>query len=204
MRLSVSIMLIAMLAAAADAWAGAPPPAELFAKAVTIRVYLYDADPTKNPGIMRDFHTLDATAVPGKGITLDAKQAERVKHAFTVATGEQALGACFVPRHGFVFEDAKGEVIGTLDVCFECTNYSIDAPGYKAGVQPVYDRFAKLGQWTEKRQRKQTHEVDAVRATFDMPPTDAPVDWKGLEALVIELGLPPKPKPADYERLRKP
>jgi hypothetical protein len=201
-RLSVLTALIVTFAAAASAWAGGPPPSELFAKAATVKVYLYDGDPTKNPGIMRDFQKLDATAAPETGIVLDAKQTERVKRAFTMASGDQALGACFVPRHGFVFEDAKGQVVGTLDVCFECTNYSIDAPGYKAGVQPVYDRFAKLGQWTEKLQRKQTSEVDAVRATFDMPPTDTPVDWKGLAALVTELGLPPQPKPADYDRLR--
>jgi hypothetical protein len=93
-------------------------------------------------------------------------------------------------------------VIGTLDVCFECTNYSIKAPGYDDAVKPIYERYAKIGDWNEKLQRKQTAEVDKVRAAYDMPPTDAPIDWKGLEALVGELGLPPQPKPADYDRLR--
>jgi hypothetical protein len=150
---------------------------------------------------MLDFATLDRSAVPGTGITLDAKQAERVKRAFTVATGDQALGACFIPRHGFVFEDAQGKTIGTLDVCFECTNYAIRAPGYDEKVKPIYARYEK-SEWSEKLQRRQDAEVDKLRLAFDMPPTKAPVDWKGLAALVTELGLPPQPKPEDYARLR--
>lgn len=197
MRLSAFIAL--MFALCAPANAGAP---ELFAKAATVKVYMYDADPEKRPGILREFRTLEPTAVPGNGVALNAKQIARVKQTFTAASGDQALGACFVPRHGLVFEDAQGQVIGTLDVCFECTNYSLNAPGYDERVKPVYDRYAQLGNWNEKLQRKQTAEVDKVRAAFDMPPTDAPIDWKSLEALLAELGMPAKPKPADYERLR--
>jgi hypothetical protein len=199
MRLSAFIVLMLILCAPANA--GAPLP-ELFAKAATVKVYMYDADPEKRPGILREFRTLEPTAVPGSGIALNAKQIARVKQTFTAASGDQALGACFVPRHGLVFEDAQGQVIGTLDVCFECTNYSLNAPGYDERVKPVYDRYAQLGNWNEKLQRKQTAEVDKVRAAFDMPPTDAPIDWKSLEALLAELGMPAKPKPADYERLR--
>jgi hypothetical protein len=192
-----------LLFAATPAIAGAPQPSELFAKAATIKVYMYEADEKKLPaGVMLDFRTLDSTAAPDTGITLDAKQAERVKRAFSKPTGDQAIGACFVPRHGFVFEDAQGQVIGTLDVCFECTNYSIKAPGYDEKVKPIYETYAKRGDWNEKLQRQQTAEVDKVRVAFDMPPTDAPVDWKGLAALVTELGLPPQPKPDDYARLR--
>jgi hypothetical protein len=199
MRLSAFIALMLVLCAPANA--GGPLP-ELFAKAATVKVYMYDADPEKRPSILREFRTVDPTAVPGSGITLDAKQIARVKRTFTVASGDQALGGCFVPRHGFVFEDAQGQVIGTLDVCFECTNYSVNAPGYNEQVQPIYDRYAKLGDWNPKLERKQQAEVDKLRAAFDMPPADAPVDWKGLEALLAELGMPAKPKPADYERLR--
>lgn len=198
-RLSALIALMLLCAHATHAVAGVP---ELFSKAATVKVYMYDADPEKRPGILREFRTLDPTAVPSTGIALNGKQAAGVKRLFTVATGDQALGACFVPRHGLVFEDASGQVIGTLDVCFECTNYSISAPGYDEKVKPVYERYAKLGDWNEKLQRKQTAEVDKIRATFDMPPTDAPIDWKSLEALLGELGLPTQPKPADYERLR--
>jgi hypothetical protein len=198
-RISALIALMLQCAHATHAVAGAP---ELFAKAATVKVYMYDADPERRPGILREFRTLDPTAVPGSGIALTAKQTTGVKRLFTVATGDQALGACFVPRHGLVFEDAQGQVIGTLDVCFECTNYSINAPGYDERVKPVYERYAKVGDWNEKLQRKQTAEVDKIRATFDMPATNAPIDWKGLEALLSELGLPTQPKPADYERLR--
>jgi len=202
MRHAALTALFAVLAAAANAWAGAPPPAELFAKAATVKVFMYEADEKKRPaGVMLDFATLDTSAVPLAGITLDAKQAERVKRAFTVASGDQALGACFLPRHGFVFEDAKGQVIGTLDVCFECTNYSVNAPGYDEKVKPIYARYAK-SDWTEKLQLRQDAEVNKIRLAHDMPPVNAPVDWKGLAALVTDLGLPPQPKADDYARLR--
>lgn len=200
-RLPIVIALVVL--AIADARAGAPLP-ELFAKAASVKLYMYDGGERLEVGVLRAFRTLNPTAVPASGIPLSAKQVARVKRAFTVATGDQAVAACFVPRHGFVFEDAKGQVIGTLDVCFECSNYSIGAPGYDAQVKPVYARYEQpTDGWDEKVQRKQKVEVDRVRASFDMPPTDAPIDWVGLASLVNELGLPTEPKPADYERLRK-
>lgn len=198
-RFVVTVLATLLLASASSVQAGAP---ELFAKAAVVKLYMFEGDEKKETGVLTEFRTRNPTAVPAAGATLNAKQMARVKQAFTHPTGDQALGACFVPRHGFVFEDAQGKVIGTLDVCFECTNYAIDAPGYREKVKPVYDRFAQKGDWNAKLAKKQTKEVDRLRATFDMPPTKAPVDWKALAALVTELGMPTAPKPADYDRLR--
>ena len=201
-RLLIGIALL--VAVVADAGAGAPPQAEMFSKAASVKLYMYEGGERLDIGVLKDFRTLNASAVPVEGLTLSTEQAARVKRAFTVATGDQAVAACFVPRHGFVFEDAKGEVIGTLDVCFECSNYSIKAPGYDEQVKPIYARFEQPdGKWDEKIHRKQQAEVDKLRATFDMPPTNAPIDWLGLAKLVNEFGLPTEPKPADYARLRK-
>lgn len=200
-RLLMAIALV--VATACDAGTGAPPH-ELFAKAASVKLYMYEGGERLDVGILKDFRALNPTAIPAKGLALSPAQVARVKRAFTVATGDQAVAACFVPRHGFVFEDAKGQVIGTLDVCFECSNYSIGAPGYDAQVKPIYARYEQpADKWDEKLQRAQQAEVNRLRATFDMPPTDAPIDWHGLAALVGEFGLPTEPKPADYERLRK-
>ena len=201
-RLLIALALV--VAISVEANAGAPPPAEMFSKAATVTLYMYEGGERLEVGVLKDFRTLNATAVPSSGLTLSAEQAQRVKRAFTVATGDQAVGACFVPRHGFVFADEKGEVIGTLDVCFECSNYSISAPGYDAQIKPIYARYKKLAdKWDEKLHRKQQAEVNKLRATFNMPPTDAPIDWLGLAKVVNELGMPTEPKPPDYERLRK-
>jgi hypothetical protein len=153
--------------------------------------------------VMKDFKTLTPDAVPSAGVALNAAQLAQVKRAFAQATGDQAIGACFFPRHGFVFEDAAGKVVGTLDVCFECSNYTIDAPGYREKEKAIYDRHPQPeDNWDEKIARKASVEVDRLRAEFNMPPTTTPIDWKGLAALVEAANMPTAPKPADYARLR--
>ena len=205
MRFSfVAVPTALALVMALPADAGAPKVAELFPNATVVKVYMYEGSEKKlDGGVMKDFRTLTPDAVPSAGVTLNATQMALVKRAFTHATGDQAIGACFVPRHGFVFEDAAGKVVGTLDVCFECSNYSIDAPGYREKAKAIYDRYRQPdGKWDEKIARKQTAEVDRLRAEFNMAPTNAPIDWKALAAIVEAANMPTAPKPADYQRLR--
>jgi hypothetical protein len=204
LRFSIAAMLTAFaLAAALPANAGAPKAAGLFPNATVVKLYMYEGSEKIEGGVMKDFKTLTPDAVPSTGVTLNATQMAQVKRAFTRATGDQAIGACFIPRHGFVFEDAAGKVVGTLDVCFECSNYSIDAPGYREKAKAIYDRHRQPdGDWDEKIARKQTAEINRLRAEYNMAPTDAPIDWKGLAAIVEAANMPTAPKPADYERLR--
>lgn len=203
-RLSIAAAMLAALALVVvrPADAGAPKAAELFPNAAVVKVYMYEGTPQRDGGVMRDFKTLTPGAVPSAGVALSATQVAQVKRALTRATGDQAIGACFFPRHGFVFQDAAGKVVGTLDVCFECSNYSIDAPGYREKAKAIYDRHRQPDDaWDEKIARKQTAEIDRLRAEYDMPPTDAPIDWKGLAAIVEAANMPTAPKPADYKRL---
>lgn len=203
LRLSIAAVITSLLLAL-PAGAGAPKAAELFPDATVVRVYMYEAGEAKlDARVMRDFKTLTSDAVPSAGVTLSPTQVAQVKRAFTRATGDQAVGACFFPRHGFVFEDAAGKVLGTLDVCFECSNYSIDAPGYREKAKAIYDRHKQPdGEWDEKIATKAAAEINRLRAEFNMAPTDAPIDWKGLAAIVEAANMPTAPKPADYERLR--
>ncbi|NOT42852.1 MAG: hypothetical protein HOP13_20420 [Alphaproteobacteria bacterium] len=194
-------LLVLALAAAAGTSCGSAPGVALFPQAVAVKAYLFDGDLGR--GVFQDFATLHATAVPARGIGLAEGHVARLKRGFAIASGEQGAAACFNPRHGFVFYDAKGQVVGTLDVCFECTNTSTSAPGYEARVKPIYERFKQTGDtWDDKLHAQQQAEVNKLRAEFGMPPVDAPVDWNGLEALVRELGMPPQPTPADFERVR--
>ncbi|MFM9864795.1 MAG: hypothetical protein ACKVRO_14430 [Micropepsaceae bacterium] len=194
-------LLVLALAVASGASCGSAPGAVMFPQAVAVKAYMFDGDLGR--GVFQDFSTLHATAVPVQGVALAGRHIERLKRGFTVASGEQGAAACFNPRHGFVFYDAKGQVVGTLDVCFECTNTSINAPGYNERVKPIYERFKQPGDtWDDKLHSQQQAEVNKLRAEFGMPPVDAPVDWKGLEALVREVGMPPVPSPADFNRVR--
>jgi hypothetical protein len=203
LRLSIAAVLSALVLTLPAA-AGAPRVAELFPSATVVKVFMYESGEAKlDARVMRDFKTVTADAVPSAGVALDTAQVAQVKRAFTRATGDQAIGACFFPRHGFVFEDAAGKVVGTLDVCFECSNYIIDAPGYREKEKAIYDRHKQPdGDWDEKVARKAAAEVDRLRADYNMPATGAPIDWKGLAALVEAANMPTAPKPADYARLR--
>lgn len=198
---SLRYLLVVALVLVSGASCGTAPGMVLFPTAVAVKAYMFEGDLGR--GVFQDFATLDPSAVPTQGVALAAGQTERVKRAFAAASGEQGAAACFNPRHGFVFYDAKGLVVGTLDVCFECTNTSVNAPGYEARVKPIYERFRQPDNgWDEKLHRQQQAEVNRLRAEYGMPPVDAPVDWRGLEALVRELGMPPQPTPADFERVR--
>lgn len=199
---SLRILLVLMLGFVPSASCGPSPGVELFPTAVAVKAYMFEGE-EPGRGVFQDFATLDPSAVPAQGVSLSPSQVARVKRAFAAPTGEQGAAACFNPRHGFVFYDAKGQVVGTLDVCFECTNFSVNAPGYNARVQPVYDRFKQPDDgWDEKLHKQAMVEVNGVRAGYGMPPVDPPVDWKGLEALVRELGMPPTPAAADFARVR--
>jgi hypothetical protein len=199
---SLRLLLVLALAFVPSASCGPAPGVELFPAAVSVKAYMFEGE-EPGRGVFYDFATLDPSAVPAQGVSLSPAQVARVKRAFSAPTGEQGAAACFNPRHGFVFYDAKGQVVGTLDVCFECTNTSVNAPGYNARIQPVYDRFKQPEDgWDEKLHKRQTVEVNRVRAEYGMPPVDPPVDWKGLEALVRELGMPPQPVAADFARVR--
>lgn len=40
-------------------------------------------------------------------------------------TDKNSRGVCYIPRHGIVFCDKKGEVIGYIEICFECSNFQV-------------------------------------------------------------------------------
>lgn len=157
---------------------------ELFPNAVNAKLYLYKGTGKGEDGVLIGVKTLDATAVPREGIALSADQVARLKRVFTVATGEQTLDYCFKPQHGFVFEDADGKVVGTLDVSFACHRITTDAPGYRERASQATD----------------LEEFRHLAAEFAMPPRDPPTDWETLAGIVTELGVPTEPTAADYAK----
>lgn len=157
---------------------------ELFPNAVKVRAYLYKGTGKGEDGVLIGVKTLDATAVPKDGIELSADQVARLKLVFTKATGDQQLDYCFKPQHGFVFEDAEGKIVGTLDVSFACHRITTDAPGYREAASQATD----------------LEEFRHLAAKFAMPPRDPPTDWEALAAIVTELGLPVEASDADYAK----
>jgi hypothetical protein len=192
-------LVLSLLAGCSDP---GPAPKGPFENAVKVRAFLYKPDPSE---IMSGFAALNPTAVPRDGITLSPGQLEDLRRALLPPTSERtAVAACFEPRHGFVFEDAQGRVIGTLDVCFECANYRYDAPGLFDQTKPISDRYdeaTKGKPYDEKSYSAMQKEIDAVRTAHGIPPISHRLDWSALSRFVNSLGMPADPAPADYERL---
>lgn len=57
---------------------------------------------------------------PEHGILLTEVEAATLRAAVRDVPPPDAIAACCVPRHAFVFYDASGARLGVLDVCFEC------------------------------------------------------------------------------------
>lgn len=192
------VWLLFATAAAADA-----TPPLVFPKAVTVRAFLFEPHADGN-SISSDLRAVNSTAVPRAGIRLSAQQINQLRRALVPRPQppQYPVAACFSPRHGFIFEDAEGKVVGIVDACFECRGVSYDAPGFQARVKPIYDRFPRTNTAADQQlQIKLDAEVEQVRSEFGIPPSQEVVDWGALGKLVSALGLPAEPKPADYQRL---
>ncbi|MEM9346556.1 MAG: hypothetical protein AAGB26_08055 [Planctomycetota bacterium] len=68
--------------------------------------------------------SLNPTRLPEDGVELSSKQIESLKTAITGHHPEHGVALCMYPHHAFLFFDQTGEVIGHIDICFLCSNYS--------------------------------------------------------------------------------
>jgi hypothetical protein len=79
----------------------------------------WDGDGMNDELIRAEDGTLNKTRRPKQGIVLTASQIERLHQAVTTSDDTPVAG-CFLPHHAFVFYDARGTIVSTLDVCFIC------------------------------------------------------------------------------------
>lgn len=77
---------------------------------------------------------------------LTAGEVETLRSAVTEGPAPDAVMACCIPRHAFVFYDRSGAKLGALTVCFECSCAGVfDAPTFKArDLEWVYWDEGKL------------------------------------------------------------
>ena len=81
-------------------------------------------------GITSQDGSLNPTRIPEAGIRLTAMQVKRLEAAVTGKHPSHRVAMCFYPHHAFVFFDTNGKIVGHIDVCFLCQNYSAEPHGY--------------------------------------------------------------------------
>ncbi len=96
-----------------------------FANLSDVRAYRFNWDDQCSfDGIVDDGGELNSTRWPLEGIVLNASQVSRLKAAVTGSHPCHPTAACFYPHHAFVFYDDQGRMVGYLNLCFLCSNYS--------------------------------------------------------------------------------
>lgn len=74
--------------------------------------------------------SLNPTRIPEDGIRLTEAQVKRLEAAVTGSHPAHPVAACFYPHHAFVFFNGSKEIVGHINICFLCSNYTGQPAGY--------------------------------------------------------------------------
>lgn len=74
--------------------------------------------------------SLNVTRMPKKGVLLTNKQVGQLEAAVTGVHPDHPVALCFYPHHAFVFYNDSREIVGHINVCFLCSNYSGEPKGF--------------------------------------------------------------------------
>jgi hypothetical protein len=73
---------------------------------------------------------LNPTRIPQDGFVLTNEQITTLEAAVTGDHPNHPIADCLYPHHAFIFYGESGEIVGHIDICFLCTNYSGEPQGY--------------------------------------------------------------------------
>ncbi|MEM7698809.1 MAG: hypothetical protein AAF236_10430 [Verrucomicrobiota bacterium] len=90
---------------------------------------------------------LNPTRLPKDGVVLTDAQITALEAAVTGEHPDHPVAACFYPHHAFIFYGETGEIIGHINICFLCSNYSGDPPGFASNwnLAALRDIFDDIG-----------------------------------------------------------
>ncbi|MDQ8192724.1 hypothetical protein [Roseibacillus persicicus] len=90
---------------------------------------------------------MNQSRTPEAGVLLTVEQVEKLKRAVTAEHSPHPIAMCFYPHHAFLFYDKTGDIVGQIDVCFKCSNYSGSPQGYAEywGIDRLKALFIELG-----------------------------------------------------------
>jgi hypothetical protein len=114
MKTTVRVAVVAVtLSLAGAAWflmsAKSGDPARLFPEATEVRAFAWGVTPDGRAQVFPD------------GVPLTKEDVAVLRQSVRWTESPEAIAMCCIPRHAFKFYDEAHNVLGTLEVCFECT-----------------------------------------------------------------------------------
>jgi len=90
---------------------------------------------------------LNPTRIPQDGFVLTNEQITTLEAAVTGDHPDHPIADCLYPHHAFIFYGESGEIVGHIDICFLCSNYSGEPQGYAGNWNLVALRklFSDMG-----------------------------------------------------------
>ena len=96
-----------------------------------IRAYRVDwADKHNQEGILTTEGELRNERLPQEGVALNAKQSAKLHQVIMGEHPAHPPVDCYNPHHAFVFFDAEEKILGSVDICFMCSDYVSSHDGF--------------------------------------------------------------------------
>lgn len=148
MKHYTSLFLIATLILLGSCSAETDPKDWGFIQFAEVRAYYMNWDDELSMDyITNPDRTLNETRLPLEGVLLNMAQVETLRKAVTGNHPVVESADCIYPHHAFVFFSDTGEVVGAIDLCFLCFNYSGHPKGYADNwdLGAIYDLLTEIG-----------------------------------------------------------
>ena len=97
--------------------------------------------------ILNQDGSLNVTRMPDTGMSLTDEQVEKLEAAVTGTHPEHPVADCLYPHHAFVFYDGSGKIVGHINLCFLCSNYSGEPSGFSINwnLDELAEIFTEIG-----------------------------------------------------------
>lgn len=136
-----------------------------FNRVAEAKAYLFNIEQKKgrpDAKIFADGSYASSTMPVAKPVSIeDLAKLKKLLSSKTAAL-EAGLSKCFIPRHGIVFHDAKGDVVGSLSICFQCEAIRIWPKEQLVGPKRI-------------KEKKALKQLDVLRSVLEN------TGWKVLE-----------------------
>ena len=114
----------------------------------TVRLFRYNSEGKSGASLFEDGLNLASLEALPDAPSLDYESGKVFRDALCYEKGASVKAPCYIPRHVAVFYNMKNEVIGFLEICFECNRARFVSEG--ASIEDVALDFEILADLFEK------------------------------------------------------